>query len=341
MTLLTAQKMLRKFRRNRRGTAEVIGSILFIIIILFFFTNVYLWHDNATKQMNTVLSDKMNSPVSVKCFNDKLIINNNGGIDVTLSRLWVTNNVNHIPVSFDTNANPSIIVKAGRHLELQLGVSNNQVTSVTIQGTPTFTFPDFPTNNPSDPVTFKILTSLGNTASCEYVGIGLGPYVVADSGSFKYYPLTAEGGTTYTFESPSGSSNYIVNSGTKVFSVTLTNNDPNRREIELDANSQLYFLNTTNPADSFSFYVVGISGDGNTKTISTTYSQISLPYNLPTTVYFAAKSPMSDFVQFQPVNIAAQTTSMRTFALNLALFGSIGGSQTLGQNIPFNSLIVT
>ena len=43
---------MRIFIKNRKGTAEVIGTIMLIIILLFFFTNVYLWHDAATKDAN-------------------------------------------------------------------------------------------------------------------------------------------------------------------------------------------------------------------------------------------------------------------------------------------------
>ncbi len=58
-------KFLKRFIINRKGTAEVIGSVLFIIILIFAFSNIYLWHDNATKTMNTLLSDKLNSQIEV------------------------------------------------------------------------------------------------------------------------------------------------------------------------------------------------------------------------------------------------------------------------------------
>ena len=44
--------MLKKLLNNKKGTAEVIGSVMFIVILLFFFTSVYLWHDAAVKDMN-------------------------------------------------------------------------------------------------------------------------------------------------------------------------------------------------------------------------------------------------------------------------------------------------
>ena len=55
--------MFKRLLRNHKGTAEVIGSVLFIVILLFFFTNVYLWHDAATKEMNDMYVEKLNSPI--------------------------------------------------------------------------------------------------------------------------------------------------------------------------------------------------------------------------------------------------------------------------------------
>jgi hypothetical protein len=86
--------MFKKLLRNRKGTAEVIGSVMFIVILLFFFTNVYLWHDAATKEMNDMYVEKVSSPIAVSIstspFNPhQLTVTNNGGIDATLSGLWV------------------------------------------------------------------------------------------------------------------------------------------------------------------------------------------------------------------------------------------------------------
>ena len=79
----------------RRGTAEIVGSVMFLLIIFFFFTNVFLWHDNATREMDGVLSEKMNSIVSIEVENLnvteglRLKVTNNGGVSVELSRLWI------------------------------------------------------------------------------------------------------------------------------------------------------------------------------------------------------------------------------------------------------------
>ncbi len=58
--------MLKRLIKNRKGTAEVIGTIMFIVILLFFFTNVYLWHDAATKEMNDMYVEKINAPITMR-----------------------------------------------------------------------------------------------------------------------------------------------------------------------------------------------------------------------------------------------------------------------------------
>lgn len=90
-----ATKFAQKLVRDTRGVAEVIGGVLFIIILLFFFTNVYLWHDAATKQMNDLYVAKMNSPIVVSAFinatgnNAILNVTNRGGVDAELSFVWL------------------------------------------------------------------------------------------------------------------------------------------------------------------------------------------------------------------------------------------------------------
>jgi len=90
------RKKLHRLLCSRRGTAEIIGSVMFLLIMMFFFTNVFLWHDRATREMDGVLSEKMNSPVSIQVVSmdvttkDLLLnVTNNGGVGVVLSRLWI------------------------------------------------------------------------------------------------------------------------------------------------------------------------------------------------------------------------------------------------------------
>jgi hypothetical protein len=55
-----------KLLKNRAGTAEIVGTVLFLVILFFFFSNVFLWHNQVTQEMERVTADKMNSPVRIE-----------------------------------------------------------------------------------------------------------------------------------------------------------------------------------------------------------------------------------------------------------------------------------
>jgi hypothetical protein len=331
-------KMMRKFRCNRKGTAEVIGSVLFIIIIIFFFSNVYLWHDSATKQMNTALSDKMNSPISVVATAGGLAVTNEGGVDAVISRVWITDGSQHVFADLEHVApnGAKILVRAGQTKELTLEL-----------------IPGYSTPNPrwdpdgetaiiqytiqSSSITCKVLSINGNSASCAYPAVSLGgngnsaigPVLIADFQSFVYYTVSQS-----TFNPSQGSSGYSITSAGEnvIFKVTLTNTDPSQSSISLNRNSQLFFTNTGS-SDDVTFYAVRVTLTQSTGTIEDTFPGVILPYNMPIPVYFAAKSPVID--SFAPQKL----TVPGAYPVNLALIGTIGASP-FGQNIPFVSAYV-
>jgi hypothetical protein len=154
--------VLKKLLRNRKGTAEVIGSIMFIVILLFFFTNVYLWHDAASKEMNELYVKKMNSSFTVTSAAETgfLTVKADGGSDITLSRLWIIDEVN-----------------GGRHLYADLGdVHLHARSSFTIEFDTT-TSPAYPSDHvnvdsaqgdrilvhyaPQQPVEYTIVNTMG------------------------------------------------------------------------------------------------------------------------------------------------------------------------------------
>lgn len=56
---------MKKNGKNRRGVATIIGSILAIVILIFFFSNVFLWYNGVSQQMNLVTADKLNAQVNL------------------------------------------------------------------------------------------------------------------------------------------------------------------------------------------------------------------------------------------------------------------------------------
>jgi hypothetical protein len=137
--------LIKRLLKNKKGTAEVIGSVMFIVILLFFFTNVYLWHDAATKEMNDMYVQKLNSPivatVSIEVGQSTLIVTDKGGVDATLSSYWVNLKSASGPDTQHTRFPLNNVVKAGG---------------------PNATIPI--SNYPSGTI-IKVITSTGNSAS--------------------------------------------------------------------------------------------------------------------------------------------------------------------------------
>ena len=155
-------RTLNKLLRCRRGTAEIIGSVMFLLIMMFFFTNVFLWHDNATREMDGVLAEKMNSPVSIQVVNMnvtmhdyRLNVTNNGGVGVVLSRLWIV-------VDLDDGLGGEI----HNYVDLELGGAKWVAAGKTMDLSVPRSYVD---SFVGKEVTFTVVTTRGNMAACSCV----------------------------------------------------------------------------------------------------------------------------------------------------------------------------
>jgi hypothetical protein len=163
-------KFLKRFLVNRKGTAEVIGTVLFIIILLFAFSNIYLWHDTQVKTMNTLLSDKLNSQIQVYWSDDApdtLVVTNVGGVGTVLSRLWIiTNAGDHRYAELENAGAPSqsLYVGAGSTVTIKLQGPTSPASPLPISSTVTRTNAIISFNR-AEGKTFIVLTTLGNMAS--------------------------------------------------------------------------------------------------------------------------------------------------------------------------------
>jgi hypothetical protein len=136
---------MKRLLHNKKGTAEVIGTVLFIVILLFFFTNVYLWHDAAIKEMNQEYLNKINSPITVTIQDSALIVTNKGGVDTKLAMVWIIEgnqagtgpDYQHTPIE---NSQP---VPAGKSIPITI-----------------------PSPTKSVIYTYKVITVNGNSATC-------------------------------------------------------------------------------------------------------------------------------------------------------------------------------
>lgn len=143
--------MIRKLLKNNKGTAEVIGSVMFIIILLFFFTNVYLWHDAAVKEMNDLQFQKINTKIDVTINGDGLLkVTNNGALDVSLEIMWVNekSSTGH-PDTNHTSVDLPDLVIAGGGSSAEISTGYTPPTGKT--------------------VIFKVITTTGNIEPCPFV----------------------------------------------------------------------------------------------------------------------------------------------------------------------------
>ena len=156
----------------RKGLAVIVGSILFLVILLFFFTNVYLWHDQATRRMDSVVADKVNSIVEVRVGWDDsastyvVNVTNRGGVGCVLSRLWIIRaNGDHVYADLeDIEGLGGLWLSGGAMLQLKLDMAATGPygSNVDVVWDGQFAVVGY---RPSDGDVFRVLTSLGNTAA--------------------------------------------------------------------------------------------------------------------------------------------------------------------------------
>ena len=130
MVTTKIKRKLSKFRNDRRGTAEIVGSVMFIIILLFAFTNIYLWHDTATREMNGLHAEKLNTPVSISVEGGTLVVTNNGGFELRLSRLWLINSAGNEHYYVDLEHN---VMGQSFELRVPIGEGSNIWSSQAIR----------------------------------------------------------------------------------------------------------------------------------------------------------------------------------------------------------------
>ena len=159
--------MLRRFSKDKTAASEIVGTALFLVILFFFFTNVFLWHDQVTRDIDQVISDKKNTAVSIEAFSNTtnvwVKINNIGGLDVTLSRLWILTNDTHYFAHLDPH---NIHVAAGRHMNITFAnvtrYSPMKALGLRVNGS-VLVYYEQPLGKT---VTYRVITRLDNSADC-------------------------------------------------------------------------------------------------------------------------------------------------------------------------------
>jgi hypothetical protein len=160
--------MLKRFLKDQKGASEIVGTALFLVILFFFFSNVFLWHDEVTREMDQVIADKMNSAIRVEAFSNATTVwlktDNIGGLDVTLSRLWIITDDAHYYADFEPY---NLHIEAGRHMNITFTNTTmaNTMRLVRVSVDAGAVFVDY-NQTTGTTVTYRILTNLANTAAC-------------------------------------------------------------------------------------------------------------------------------------------------------------------------------
>jgi hypothetical protein len=161
--------MLRRFLKDRKGASEVVGTALFLVILFFFFSNVFLWHNQITSQMDQVVADRMNSGIRMDVFSDEdtiwLTVVNVGGLDVSLSRLWIITDEAHLFADFGLDA---VHVGAGRQFNITIDnvtVPVSDEVGVSLVSDPIVVQYKPPVGSTT---VFRMITKRANTAACSY-----------------------------------------------------------------------------------------------------------------------------------------------------------------------------
>ncbi|UCH03170.1 MAG: hypothetical protein JSV20_05195, partial [Candidatus Bathyarchaeota archaeon] len=125
---------MRKLWHNKSGTAEIIGTVFFLLILLFFFSNVFLWYNGVSREMNVVMGEKINSLVRLETTSDipgqdALKVSTLGGRDVQLLRVWIieVDSNNHTYIDFEEELQGEVWVAAGSYLYVVLGNQTQRI----------------------------------------------------------------------------------------------------------------------------------------------------------------------------------------------------------------------
>jgi len=342
--LIRALWFKKLWKGRSKGVSSVIGTVFLILVVFAISTNVFLWtisqsstYNQAVKDANQKNVDRMNENVIATQGNYTVVsankvkveakLTNAGSVATQLINLWVFDTSkqtygfnNTIASMSESNLNPGQV----------WDLTGTNAIIVTV-----------PSAGSLDNFNAWFVTARGNNVPVTVtegiiiaqVSQGIGS-VGMDFGSFVYYNVTPVSGKYKLEVWPNGKEGYYVPKGPSIaFRVLLTNFDTNKRTIQLNSHSILWMIfPTSDVPHSVWWYIVNVNGTG---WISSTFSNLSLPYAQPTMVYFASDADMG-ISGFSP----SSSGRLGSAAVNLILIGKIGVS-TFGQNIPFVSVYFT
>ena len=319
--------------KNSRGYSGIIAAVFLVLIILFLYSNVFVFMLNQNTSFQDVVSevnqtdiDRSSEKVTVSDVNHTVVgdqvhveaqVTNDGPVSVQIVTLWVLDMTTR---KYGYNNTLEINLKTGDTLNL----TESNALIVTITGL-----------NSSSVFTSWFITARGNLIPLEkeqieiivaQIAQGIGSMML-DFDEFRYFTYDSpEKLTNY----PNGTISFDVPQNTYVaFGCYLKNLDPKKRTVTIDSHS-LFWQPGRPGVSEGAWFIVNVNDNG---TIYDTYSSITLKYGETKMLVFASQNDLGlgSFSRLRTPNVV---TTVATFLL---LHGTIG-STAYAQNIPFVSL---
>ncbi len=329
----------RIWKGQSKGMSTVIGTVFLMLIIFMVATNVLLWtfsqnaeYNQTVMEINQEEADRRNENVvssnasylvdegkgQVKV---EAVLKNAGPEAAQIINLWVFDATIH-SYGF-TGTLSTLNLKPGEVLDL----TGESCIAVAIAGV-----------SPEDDFNAWFVTARGNTVPLEENEEIDQSIIVADlSRGIGYLALEFDEFRYFTYESPQklvdypgGTLGFDVPKGEYVaFGCYLTNLDPMRRTITIDAHSLFWQPGRAGIAEGY-WYIVNADADG---TIVGAFSSATLSYRETKMLVFAS----DDDLEIGAFNRQKTPNAQTTVATFLVLHGTIGSSP-YAQSIPFVSL---
>ncbi len=324
-----------RFRRNSKGISGILAAIFMVLILLFLYTQVYLFMQNENARYQSVVSevnqmdiDRSSEELAVSDLDYAAVedqihvtiqVKNIGPVPVQIITLWVIDKTTN---NYGFNDTLNIQLKPG---DIEYYTESN-ILKVPLEG-----------SNSSNIFASWFVTSQGNLIPLEKAGetqqvviaqvaLGIGALAM-DFDAFRYFTYeTADKLADY----PNGTSGFDVPKGTYMaFGCHLTNYDLKKRTITMDAHS-LFWQPGRSGVGEGAWFIVNVNDDG---TINGTYTDITLEYGERKMIVFASKFDLG-LGSFDRLKTDNAVTTVATFLL---LHGTLD-NDAFAQSIPFVSL---
>ena len=347
----------KKQRQKRRAISGIIATVILFAMLftvgssyfLYVNQNDMLYSQASSNRASAIVSQQLEnimiSTTAPAPANDILFsVNNVGGIGVNITAVYVLNatsgkvheffqpGTTGITPALPIAVNVGAVSSAVNTGQLYVGGKNYVIKLVTQRGN-TFTATYPPT---------------ATTLAAQALSSGAIGDLYLSHSSYSWYTIGSCGTSQcLTKVGKAFAIPYAVATTANIaFSVTVTDLNPNQYPITLDEYTQLYqiVVPVNLKASSYktnNWYIVSVQNGTYTDMVQNSYSQITLPYNVPDTLFFGSLNAGS-FSATSALN-AVQDTGILVFILSHGCEPG-GGSciatlSNYGQNMPYVSTI--